>query len=321
MKRDPEIIHKTMSHIRGKNTGIELRVRKELSSRGVKYRLYSSKVFGHPDLVIEKYKIAIFCDSEFWHGYKFEENKEKIHSNLEYWIPKIERNIERDNEVNAKLKEQGYLVLRFWGFEIMKDLDRVIDDIMSAIEKQKMIVGLTEAGKKNKTTLAYIEKDDSYLMLHRTKKKNDPNEGKWVGVGGHVEKGESIHAAMKREIREETGLNVIKFKYMGYVDFLNTQCPSERMYLYKVPQWDGEMIECNEGDLEFVKKEKIASLNLWEGDKTFMPLLDADGKKPFALTLIYDGDELKEVVGPFYKQEKKAKPKKRRRKKNGRNSA
>lgn len=314
MKRDPEIIHKTMSRIRGKNTGIELRVRKELSARGVKYRLYSSKVFGHPDILIEKYKIAIFCDSEFWHGYNFEENKEKIHSNLGYWIPKIERNIERDKEVNSKLKERGYLVLRYWGFEIMKELDRVIEEIMIAIDKQKKIYDLRMAGKNNKTTLAYIENGDTYLMIHRTKKKNDPNEGKWIGVGGHVEKGESIHAAMKREIMEETGLKVLGFRYMGYVDFLNTQCPSERMYIYKVPRYEGEMIECNEGDLMFVKKEEIGNLNLWEGDRVFMPLLEVEGKKPFELTLVYEGNELVEAIGPFYRNPKKVTGKKRRKK-------
>ncbi|MCR5491777.1 MAG: 8-oxo-dGTP diphosphatase [Bacilli bacterium] len=180
---------------------------------------------------------------------------------------------------------------------------------------------MIEVGKKNKTTLAYIEQGNSYLMLHRTKKKADPNEGKWIGVGGHVERGESIQAAMKREIMEETGLRVLKSRYVGYVDFLNSQCPSERMYIYKVPSWDGEMIECNEGELKFVDKAEIANLNLWEGDRVFMPLLESDANKPFGLTLIYEGNDLKEVIGPFYKPDQKKKPKKKKGRRNGRNKA
>ncbi len=120
-KRSQETISYTMSRIRGKNTSIELALRKELYSLGVRYRNNSSHVFGHPDISIKKYKVAVFCDSEFWHGYNFEENKCKIHSNLDYWIPKIERNIARDKIVNETLQKEGYVVIRFWGNEINKD--------------------------------------------------------------------------------------------------------------------------------------------------------------------------------------------------------
>ena len=103
MDRDPTVVSYTMSHIRSKNTGIEKTLRKALTEKGIRYRLYSSKVYGHPDIVLQRYRIAIFCDSEFWHGFHFEENKAKIKTNTSYWIPKIQRNIARDEEVNRKL--------------------------------------------------------------------------------------------------------------------------------------------------------------------------------------------------------------------------
>ena len=311
MNRDPAIVSKTMSHIRGKNTGIEKVIRKELTARGIKYRLYSSKVFGHPDILIEKLKIAIFCDSEFWHGYQFEENKQKIHTNLGYWIPKIERNIARDQEVNARLQAEGYLVLRYWGFEILKETERVVEEIMAAIEKRKELFARKEAARKCGTTLAYIESGDSYLLIHRTKKKNDVNEGKWIGVGGHLEPGETPVHAFKREIREETGLEVLKYRYCGFVDFLNSVAEPERMYVYKVTEFTGEMIECNEGDLAFVEKSKMLDLPMWEGDKVFLPLIEEKGPI-FELTLVYEGDKLCEIIGPVYRKTAKKKKKKRK---------
>ena len=132
-ERSQETISYTMSRIKGKNTGLEMKLRKELYKLGIHYRCNSKYIYGHPDISMKGYKIAIFCDSEFWHGYKFEENKEKIHKNTAYWIPKIERNIQRDNEVNAYLLEHGYIVLRFWGKEIEKDTQGCIDKILEAL--------------------------------------------------------------------------------------------------------------------------------------------------------------------------------------------
>ena len=134
--RSQETISYTMSRIRGKDTGIEMKIRKELYQMGIRYRCNSKFIYGHPDISFKKYKIAVFCDSEFWHGYHFEENKEKIKSHLEYWIPKIERNIERDKEVNEKLLSQGYLVLRFWGNEINKDPHGITLKIVEALESR-----------------------------------------------------------------------------------------------------------------------------------------------------------------------------------------
>lgn len=135
-KRSAKTISYTMSRIKGKNTGIEIALRKELYSLGVRYRHNTSKVFGHPDISIKKYKIAVFCDSEFWHGYHFEENKAKIHSNLDYWIPKIERNIERDKEVNKHLEEEGYTVIRFWGKEINENAAKCASLIVDELRKK-----------------------------------------------------------------------------------------------------------------------------------------------------------------------------------------
>ena len=133
-KRSEATISYTMSRIRGKDTSIEIKLRKELYRLGYRYRANSKKVFGHPDIVFQKYKVAIFCDSEFWHGYNFEENKKKLHSHLDYWIPKIERNIARDKEVNEELGKEGYTVLRFWGNEINKDLPTCVQKIEEALK-------------------------------------------------------------------------------------------------------------------------------------------------------------------------------------------
>ena len=312
--RDPKVISYTMSRIRAKDTGIELILRKALSGAGVHYRLYSSKVFGHPDICIEKLKIAIFCDSEFWHGYHFEENKSKIHSNLSYWIPKIERNIARDKEVNETLQKQGYLVLRYWGKEIEKELDRVLPEILKKIKEREALFAW-QSQIKIKTTLAYIEKEGRYLLLHRVKKKNDLNEGKWIGVGGKIEEGESTVHAFKREIKEETGLEVLGYSYLGKIDFLNDAYPPERMFLFKVISFSGTVHDCDEGELAWIKKEEMMDLPMWEGDKAFLPLLEEKHPRPFSLILEYRGGELYATHGPFYPKDSKKEGTKKKKKK------
>lgn len=143
------------------------------------------------------------------------------------------------------------------------------------------------------TVLAYIKKDDSYLMLLRNKKSNDMNEGKWLGVGGHVEKNETPNQALFREIKEETNLDVIDFTYRGKLTFINDEY-SEIMHLYTVEKFSGEIRECDEGTLEFKKIKDIPNLNIWEGDKVFLDLIAKD-EPFFELTLIYKNGELKEV--------------------------
>lgn len=149
MKRSPELNHKIMSAIRGKETGIEVRLRKALYAKGLRYRKNSKYVFGHPDVSMKGLKIAIFCDSEFWHGKNFAENEAKLTTNREYWVKKIKRNIERDQEVNARLRGEGYTVLRFWGEEIEKHLDDCVDKIVAAVEQNKTRLLEEKAGEQD----------------------------------------------------------------------------------------------------------------------------------------------------------------------------
>ena len=142
----------------------------------------------------------------------------------------------------------------------------------------------------DKTVLTYIEKDNKYLMLYRNKKENDLNEGKWIGIGGHIEKDETPDEAMIREVKEETGLDVISYKYRGIVHFASDDY-QEVMYLYTVDSFEGELIECDEGTLEFIPKDNILSLNMWEGDKYFLNLIKED-VSDFEIELFYSKDKL-----------------------------
>lgn len=121
---------KIMSKIRGKNSKPEMRFRRALWAKGVMYRVDSKQLPGRPDVSIKKFRLAIFIDGEFWHGYNWDERKDKIKSNRKFWIPKIERNIQRDREVNHQLDEMGFTVFRFWESEIKNDLNKCINDVM-----------------------------------------------------------------------------------------------------------------------------------------------------------------------------------------------
>ena len=122
-----------MQAIRSKDTTIELALRKALWKKGIRYRKNYKGLIGKPDIVITKYRIVVFCDSDFWHGYDWDNRKSRIKSNQEYWIPKIERNMKRDKEVTAVLVEQGWIVLRFWEHSIRKNLESCLDDIEEAV--------------------------------------------------------------------------------------------------------------------------------------------------------------------------------------------
>ena len=143
------------------------------------------------------------------------------------------------------------------------------------------------------TVLCYIKKDDQYLMLYRNKKKNDPNQGKWMGVGGHIEDNESPKEAMIREIKEETGLDVIRFKERGVAIFINDDY-QEKMYLFIFFLTKGELIECNEGELKYFKEDEIYHLNMWEGDKYFLPIMFSN-EPYFEMTLYYHNDKFVKV--------------------------
>ena len=125
---------KNMQAVKQKDTKIEILLRKELWHRGLRYQKNSKKVFGKPDIVFIGKKVAVFCDSEFWHGHDWEKRKHDFKSHQEFWIPKIERNISRDKEVTEKLESEGWIVLRFWGNEIKKDVIECADIIERAIK-------------------------------------------------------------------------------------------------------------------------------------------------------------------------------------------
>ena len=142
------------------------------------------------------------------------------------------------------------------------------------------------------TTLCYIEDDGSYLMIHRIKKENDENGGKWIGVGGKLEYGESPFDCVRREVEEETGLVITNPEYRGFITFVSDQYGTEYMHLFAATKYTGELKkDCSEGVLKWVKKEDIFKLPLWEGDKVFLRLLDGE-KRFFSLKLQYVGDEL-----------------------------
>lgn len=145
------------------------------------------------------------------------------------------------------------------------------------------------------TTLCYLERGDAYLMLHRTKKENDENHDKWIGVGGKFEAGESPEDCMRREIFEETGLTVTEYSYRGIVTFVSDLYGTEYMHLFTVTDWEGEARECDEGELAWIKKQELFDLTLWEGDRIFLRLLQEDAPF-FSLKLTYRGDELTEAV-------------------------
>lgn len=126
-----------MSKIRGKNTKPELLFRKALWKEGLRYRVDSKQLPGRPDVSIKKYKLAIFIDGEFWHGYNWDERKAKLKSNRDFWIPKIERNMQRDREVNQQLREMDFTVFRFWVHEVKDNLKTCINDVMMYLDLEK----------------------------------------------------------------------------------------------------------------------------------------------------------------------------------------
>ncbi len=141
------------------------------------------------------------------------------------------------------------------------------------------------------STLCYLERGDEYLMLHRTKKKNDLNRDKWIGVGGKCEEGESPEDCVLRETREETGLTLTDWRYRALVTFVSDRAPTEYMHLFTASGWTGTPVPCEEGELAWIKKAALPELSLWEGDRIFLRLLEEDGPF-FSLKLEYRGEKL-----------------------------
>lgn len=150
------------------------------------------------------------------------------------------------------------------------------------------------------TTLCYIRKEDSWLMLHRIKKKQDVNQGKWIGVGGHFEAGESPEECLIREVREETGLTLTQWQFRGIITFCSRagrqEMPvCEYMCLYTADRFEGTVSDCREGVLQWIRRDQIGGLTLWEGDRIFLNLLLKD-RPFFSLKLSYCEDRLEEAV-------------------------
>ena len=154
-----------------------------------------------------------------------------------------------------------------------------------------MIPRLLDYNMKN-TTLCYIEKDGKYLMIHRVKKVEDLNKDKWIGVGGKFEETESPFDCVRREMYEETGLIPEKLNYRGLVTFVSDEYGTEYMHLFHTSDFKGTLTrDCDEGNLEWVDKDEIYNLPLWEGDKIFLDLLRKDVPF-FSLKLVYEGQTL-----------------------------
>lgn len=141
------------------------------------------------------------------------------------------------------------------------------------------------------TTLCYLERGEEYLMLHRTKKENDLNHDKWIGVGGKFQDKESPEDCLLQETWEETGLTLTSYRYRGLVTFISNLWPTEYMHLFTADGWTGEPHPCDEGELAWIKKADLLSLPLWKGDQIFLDLLDRNTPF-FSLKLQYEGDDL-----------------------------
>ena len=146
------------------------------------------------------------------------------------------------------------------------------------------------------TTLCYITRGDQVLMLHRVKKENDVNRDKWIGIGGKFEGEETPDECLLREVREETGLTLTNWQCRGIVTFLcNGPWEGEHMYLFTADGFAGELIDCDEGELQWVSRDFLDDLPKWEGDQIFLDLLWQDAPF-FLLKLRYEGDSLVEAV-------------------------
>lgn len=152
---------------------------------------------------------------------------------------------------------------------------------------------MTDAPKM--TTLCYIERENRYLMLHRVKKADDENRDKWIGVGGHFEKGESPEECLLREVKEETGLTLTDYAFRGIVTFVSDDHEAEYMHLFTATGFAGEVIDCDEGALEWIDKDALYALPMWAGDRIFLRLI-ASPHPFFSLKLRYEGGALVEAA-------------------------
>jgi len=145
------------------------------------------------------------------------------------------------------------------------------------------------------TTLCYIEKNHSFLLLHRTKKVHDINKDKWIGIGGHCEEGESPEDCILREAKEETGLLLTRYRYCGIITFVSDTCEGEYMHLFHADGFTGTPIDCNEGDLAWIPESKMMDLPHWKGDEIFFRLMQENAPF-FSLKLVYKSEILTQAI-------------------------
>lgn len=145
------------------------------------------------------------------------------------------------------------------------------------------------------TTLCYIERNGQYLCLHRTKKQNDLNEDKWIGIGGKFEENESPEDCLLREVKEETGLTLTRYCYRGIVTFVSDKWEGEYMHLFTADGFEGAVGECDEGDLEWIDKDELLTKQIWQGDLIFLKLLQTN-EPFFSLKLVYAGEQLTQAI-------------------------
>ncbi len=141
------------------------------------------------------------------------------------------------------------------------------------------------------TTLCYLEQDGQYLLMYRNAKASDPNKGKWIGIGGKLEEGETPDQCVCREVLEETGLRLTEYRYRGQVHFKSDRYPEELMHLYTATAWTGELHECDEGELRWIRKKNLENYPIWEGDTIFLRAIDRN-EPFFHLTLNYQNNHL-----------------------------
>ena len=146
------------------------------------------------------------------------------------------------------------------------------------------------------TTLCYIRRGEDYLMLHRIKKEHDLNRDKWIGIGGKFEDKESPEDCLLREVREETGLTLTRYRYRGIITFVSDRWPTEYMHLFTADGFSGALKECDEGVLEWLPRGRLLELPHWEGDAIFLELIAREEQPFFSLKLRYQGDTLAEAV-------------------------